>query len=263
MKILDIINKLDKIFPTTDALAWDFVGWQIKGNNKNININKILIAIDVTESVINEAIKNNIKLIIVHHPFIFSKNITTLTNNRWKKILQQKLLDNNINIYVLHTNFDRSPKGMGFLIAKDLELNNIKYFDDEKLCILGNYNNLTLKKVIKKVKLYFGFKKIKVLNNNLNTKINNVIIAPGAGGSIIEFLDKQIDGQEKISLIITGEMKWHQELEAKDKNINILILGHNMEEKFVDFLNDLLINEIFINDDIKIQKYFFQQSFYY
>ncbi|KMQ98355.1 phosphoenolpyruvate-protein phosphotransferase [Lasius niger] len=35
-----------------------------------------------------------------------------------------------------------------------------------------------------------------------------------------------------------GEMKWHQELEARDKDINVLILGHNMEEKFVNFINE-------------------------
>jgi len=41
-----------------------------------------LLALDVTESVINEAIENNIKLIIVHHPFIFAESILSLANNK-------------------------------------------------------------------------------------------------------------------------------------------------------------------------------------
>lgn len=112
MKLLDIINELDSAFPICDAANWDNVGWQIKTKTKSIDISNILIAIDVTDSVINEAIQANIKLIIVHHPFIF--DFTELKNNKWKKILYDKLIQNKINVYVLHTNFDRNINGMSF-----------------------------------------------------------------------------------------------------------------------------------------------------
>lgn len=264
MKLLEIIDKLDSAFPVSDAADWDFVGWQVKGKNKNLDIANILIALDITESVISEAIHENIKLIIVHHPFIFSKSISTLTNSKWKKLLYQTLKKYNINVYVLHTNFDSSPKGMGYLIAQDLKLKNITHFDHEKLSVLGTFDNIPLKTVIKNIKSYFGFKKIKVVTNNLTTKINKVIVAPGAGGMIIELLNKSdsVANKKDISLIITGEMKWHQEIEARDKNINVLIVGHNMEEKFVDFISIFLHEKIFTKESVKIRKYFFQQAIY-
>ncbi|MGL5268575.1 MAG: Nif3-like dinuclear metal center hexameric protein [Spiroplasma sp.] len=253
MKLLDIITKLDSVFPIADAANWDNVGWQIK--SKNIDIDCILVAIDVTESVINEAIKANIKLIIVHHPFIF--DFTDIKNSKWKKILYDKLIKNNINIYVLHTNFDKNINGMSFLIAQDLKLNNIKYFDSDKFSVSGWYDDLSLRKVITLVKSYFGFEQIKVITNNLATKINKVVLAPGAGGNIIELINKEKDST--VSLLITGEMKWHQELEARDKDINVLILGHNMEEKFVNFISMFLLEHF---NTIKIKKYFFQQTIF-
>lgn len=255
MQLIEIIKKLESSFPKKDAAKWDFVGWQVKTKDKELEINNILISLDITEAVINQAIEHNIRLIICHHPFIFAHSINALNNNKFKKQLYQKLVANDINVFVLHTNFDKNPQGMSFLMAQDLKLNQIKYFDPEKFSVIGQYNDLPLNKVIEIVKEYYQFDKVKVISNDLTTKINKVIVAAGAGGIIIEYLNKSINPKKDISLVITGEMKWHQELEARDKNINVLILGHEMEEKFVDFISDFLINQVFKTDTIKLQKY--------
>lgn len=262
MRLVAIIDKLETAFPLEDAANWDFVGWQVRSKKKDVEINQILIALDVTDGVIEEAIKNRTKLIIVHHPFIFAKNISALANNKWKKELLYKLTTNNINVYILHTNFDKHKFGMNFLIAEQLELTNVKYFDQEKLSVVGYYSNISLTKVINHTKAYFNFKKIKIVSKNLKAKINKVVIAAGAAGEIVELLNKANDTAHDVSLVIVGEIKWHQELEALDKNINVLILGHNMEEKFVDFISDFLITKVFEQEKIKIQKYFFPKAFF-
>lgn len=262
MKLATIIDRLENAFPKEDATNWDFVGWQVKSKKKDIEVDQVLVALDVTESVIETAIAKKIKLIIIHHPFIFAKKIEELANNKWKEKLLHKLNANNINIYVLHTNFDKHRFGMNFLIAEQLQLTKIKYFDQEKLSVVGYYPNLPLTKVINQTKKYFKFKKIKVVSKNLKAKINKVIVASGAAGEIIELLNKATGNKNDISLVIVGEMKWHQELEALDKNINVLILGHNMEEKFVDFISDFLTNKVFEKEKIKIEKYFFQPAIF-
>ncbi|MBE4703890.1 Nif3-like dinuclear metal center hexameric protein [Spiroplasma platyhelix] len=262
MKLSIIIEKLENAFPLEDAADWDFVGWQVRSKKKDNEISEILIALDVTESVIEEAIKNKIKLIIVHHPFIFAKSIATLANNKWKKELLRKLKANNINVYVLHTNFDKNRFGMNFLIAEQLKLAKIKYFDQEKLSVVGYYNNLSLAKVVANTKTYFDFDQVKVITKNLKAKINKVIVASGAAGDVVELLSKSDSTKNDISLVITGEVKWHQELEALDKNINVLVLGHNMEEKFVDFMSEFLVAKVFEQEKIKIQKYFFSKPIF-
>lgn len=256
MKLLDLIKKIENTFPLKDACDWDFVGWQVKATKQNIEIEQVLIALDVTSDVIDIAIKTKIKLIICHHPFIFANNLNDKTVSQVKKSLYQKLIKNEINVYVLHTNFDKHLNGMNWLIAKDLKFSNIKYFDQEKLTVIGQYSDLTLFEIIKNLKNYFGFDQVKVITNDLKTKINNVLLSSGAGGSVIEAMPNN----QNIDLFITGEMKWHQELEARDKNINVIILGHNMEEKFVDFISEFLLSDNLIKKNLIINKYFFPKA---
>jgi len=70
MKTRDIINILEKKFPKINAEEWDNVGLLIGDNTKDVN--KVLFCLDVTEKVIEKSIKNNVDLIISHHPVIFS-----------------------------------------------------------------------------------------------------------------------------------------------------------------------------------------------
>lgn len=256
MKLLDLIKKIENTFLLTDVCDWDFVGWQVKATKQNLVITQVLIALDVTNAVIETAIKENIKLIICHHPFIFANSLNDETVSCTKKTLYQKLIKNQINIYVLHTNFDKNLNGMNWLIAKDLRFNDIKYFDQEKLAVIGQYSNLSLQEIIENVKNYFAFNQVKVITNDLKVKINNVLLASGAGGSVIETIANNHD----ITLFITGEMKWHQELEARDKNINVIILGHNMEEKFVDFFSRFLLSDSLIKKNLTIKQYFFPKA---
>lgn len=256
MKLLDLIKKIESTFLLEDACAWDFVGWQVKTTKDNLKIKEVLIALDVTNDVIAVAIKAKIKLIICHHPFIFAPNLNDKTVNETKKELYQKLVKNQINVYVLHTNFDKNLNGMNWLIAKDLKFNDIKYFDQDKLAVLGQYSNLPLTEIIKNLKNYFTLEQVKVITSDLKVKINNVLLVSGAGGSIIE----TISNHQMIDLFITGEMKWHQELEARDKNINVIILGHNMEEKFVNFVSEFLLSDNLIKKNLIVKQYFLPKA---
>ena len=69
MYVEDIINQLEKIAPTDLAEEWDNVGLLI-GDRKN-EVSGILISLDCDESTVDFAIKNNLNLIITHHPIIF------------------------------------------------------------------------------------------------------------------------------------------------------------------------------------------------
>ncbi len=256
MKLLDLIKKIENTFSLKDACDWDFVGWQVRATKQNVEIKQVLITLDVTNDVIETAIKENIKLIICHHPFIFANSLNDKTISQIKKSLYQKLIKNQINVYVLHTNFDKNLNGMNWLIAKDLKINDIKYFGQDKLAVIGQYSNLTLTEIIKNIKSYFAFDQVKVITNDLEIKINNVLLSSGAGGSVIE----TIPNNKNIDLLITGEMKWHQELAARDNNINVIILGHNMEEKFINFVSEFLLSDNLVKKELTIKQYFFPKA---
>lgn len=121
-----IANIIEEIAPLNTALQWDNVGFQI--GNENIEINRIMIALEVTEEVLNEAISNNIDLIITHHPLIFKSIYSVVTDNPIQKLII-KMIKNNINLYVAHTNIDASQNGTNHYLSKLLNLNRVEGLD--------------------------------------------------------------------------------------------------------------------------------------
>ena len=137
MKVSDIIRKLEKKFPKSNAEGWDNVGLLV-GSSKD-EVRKIQVSLDATEEVIGRAIDNNVDMLITHHPLIFSPlkaiNDSSLLG---RKIL--KLVKNGIALYSLHTNLDASPEGLNEYVAEllgwsDSKVIDEKYYDMYKLSV--------------------------------------------------------------------------------------------------------------------------------
>ena len=121
MKLKDITNIIEKWSPLQQAETFDNVGLLV--GNPNSNVEKALITIDTTETVIEEAIKNKCDLIITFHPIIFSE-LKQVTENTYVERVVKKAIKNNINIYAIHTNLDNNPKGVNYKISEILSLKN-------------------------------------------------------------------------------------------------------------------------------------------
>ena len=113
MKLWEIMGELHTLFNPKIAEEWDNVGLLIGDNTKDVN--KVLFCLDVTEKVIEKSIKNNVDLIISHHPVIFSgfKKVTNETSHG-RKLL--KLIENKIAVYSIHTNADFAINGLNDFI---------------------------------------------------------------------------------------------------------------------------------------------------
>lgn len=121
--VSEIINHIHKIAPPNLAFEWDNVGFQI--GDGIMEVNKILLTLDITENAINKAIKENIDLIISHHPFIF-KPIKKITNP-----LYLKLIKNDIAVFCAHTNLDVIKQGVNSALAEKLHLQNVEFLTFE------------------------------------------------------------------------------------------------------------------------------------
>lgn len=121
MQVNEIINIMQKIAPPTLAEKWDNIGLLV-GSTTN-EVRRILITLDVTPAVVNEAIEQKIDLIIAHHPLIF-KGIKSITNQTTQGQILLDLISHNINLYVAHTNLDSVSDGMNDWLAKQLKLNH-------------------------------------------------------------------------------------------------------------------------------------------
>ncbi|CEN78073.1 Nif3-like dinuclear metal center hexameric protein [Paraclostridium sordellii] len=126
MKLKSLIKQIEKKYPLNLAYDWDNVGLLV-GDYEN-EVNKIMVALEANEKVVNEAIEKEIDLIITHHPFIFSK-MKKVTTQDLKGKLIHKLIKNNISIYSMHTNFDIAFDGLNDYFVELLNLKDAKILE--------------------------------------------------------------------------------------------------------------------------------------
>lgn len=227
MRLQDIINILEKSFPTRYAYDWDNVGLLV-GNNKS-DIKKIQISLDATTENIDFAINNGVDLIITHHPIIFKgiKNINT-TTPLGKNLLT--LIQNNINVYSMHTNLDAS--GLNEYVAKKIAMGicDKKIIEeiDEGVGIGRIFKpnvNITVREYAEKIKKIFDLESIRVISSNLDEKVKKVAVVNGSGMSY--FRDAKTLGA---NLLITGDVGYHDGLDAQEHHLNIFDMGHYESE---------------------------------
>ena len=123
MKIKEITNYLEEIAPLYYQENYDNSGLLV--GNENTEIKKVLITLDCTEKVIDEAISKKCNLIIAHHPIIFS-GLKKLNGSNYIERTVIKAIKKDIAIYAIHTNLDNVHNGVSARIADKLGLENCK-----------------------------------------------------------------------------------------------------------------------------------------
>jgi dinuclear metal center YbgI/SA1388 family protein len=115
----EIIQLFEQFSPKGLAMEGDKIGLQIGRLNKKVN--RVMIALDVLENVIDEAIEKDVQLIIAHHPIIYRPLKNLLTDSTQGKMIE-KLIKHEIAVYAAHTNLDVAKGGVNDLLAEALEL---------------------------------------------------------------------------------------------------------------------------------------------
>jgi dinuclear metal center YbgI/SA1388 family protein len=199
-------------YPKSLAVEWDVVGFVT--NNSNIEVNNILLTIDVTAEVIAAAIEKSIDLIISHHPLILDPN--EISDIQTKRIqLRQKMEENNIALYVAHTNADIAQGGVNDSLAKVLGLQNVEPIGLEKM---GRKGNLTSKITLRE---FVNFLKDKLpqvkgsiqVSGKLDSKVSKVGLCGGSGSSLLEEVRK-----EEVDVFVTADVKHHAVSDNENMN---------------------------------------------
>jgi GTP cyclohydrolase I len=217
----EIISLIEVKYPLSLAEDYDNVGLLI--GNDNTVIEKILVCLDITEAVVDEAINNKIDMIISHHPIIF-KPLKKLVNDNPISAIVTKLIKGNICVYALHTNFDNADNGMNDILAEKLELKEINKLSSGTGRYGILYNSMLFNEFCNFVKCKFNIDSLRV-SGNLNSIINRVAIVGGDG---CDFIDDAI--AMNCDVFITGDVKHHCALDALNSNINIIDASHFFTE---------------------------------
>ncbi|MGY0391764.1 Nif3-like dinuclear metal center hexameric protein [Bizionia sp. KMM 8389] len=121
MIVQDVIHFLEDFAPSNYAESFDNVGLLV-GNNKT-EVSGILVSLDTTEAVIDEAIETNCNLIVSFHPIVF-KGLKKITGKTYVERVVIKAIQNNIAIFAIHTALDNAFHGVNNMICEKLKLNN-------------------------------------------------------------------------------------------------------------------------------------------
>jgi dinuclear metal center YbgI/SA1388 family protein len=116
-----ITNYLESIAPKQLQESYDNSG--LLTGDSNMELTGIIISLDCTEDVIDEAIESNANMVIAHHPILF-KGIKSLTGNNYIERTIIKAIKNDIAIYAIHTNLDNVANGVNSRLADILGLQN-------------------------------------------------------------------------------------------------------------------------------------------
>ena len=231
-KVKEIIEVMETLAPTFLKEDFDNVGLMVGDREKEVK--KVLVALDCTLKVVQEAKDNNVDLIITHHPLIFRRpnNITTDTL-QGKKIIE--LIKNDISLYSSHTNLDSAKKGLNDSIPGLLGYDTSEILETNKRdseAGLGRLVTLeqatTLEDIINKVKATFNINNLRVVKGK--DEVNKIAIINGSGQDFIgRALSKGAD------CIITGDTTYHFASDYKEMGINIIDAGHFASEQIVFF----------------------------
>ena len=247
MILQDIINIIESVAPLSYQEPWDNSGLQV--GDRNAEVHAALLTIDVTESVVDEAINKRCDLIISHHPLLFH-GLKHLTGETPQERCVEKAIRHNIAIYSSHTTMDAYIHGVSGKIADKLGINHYQILcptteQNIGLGVIGTLNNpMNSDDFIRFVQDVFdcSLRYIEPPTKQINT----VAICGGAGAELI----KQAINQ-KADIFITADMKYHEMQTALGK-IGVIDLDHWTSEHFTrEIFAELLSKHIttYISDN--------------
>ncbi len=212
MKLSQIYAFLDSLSPFELQEKWDNSGLLVGDFNQDVK--KIVLSIDVDEALIDSIDEGT--LLITHHPIIFG-GLKQLEFSKYPANLLQKMIQKNISNISMHTNFDQTHLNdyvaseiLGYEIAQKDGF--VAYIDiDEDFDVFAS-----------KVASAFSLPHAKCVKSS--QRIKRVALTTGSGCSLIKSI--------KADCFLTGDIKYHDAMEAKSINLSMIDIGHFESERF-------------------------------
>lgn len=221
VNVADIIKIMEEIAPPAMAEDWDNVGLMLGRRCKAVK--KLLLALDITGEVVQQAIAQKADMIITHHPLIF-RGLKRVTDNEWQQELLLTLAEKGIAVYSAHTNLDCVSSGVNDVLAKKLHLDSVDVLDSDNglgrigivpACSLQEFAD-TVKKVLRADYVAVG---------DAGKQVHKVAVCGGAGSDLISLA--LLCGADTL---VTGDIKYHEAQQAVFSGLNVIDAGHQPTE---------------------------------
>lgn len=223
----EIIDKIESFAPPSLACSWDNPGLLV-GSRSSL-VTKVLLTLDINKKTSEEAISKGCQMIVSHHP-LFLSGIKRIDFDTPDGALIKLLTDNNITAFAAHTNMDAAASGINQTLAEMFSLSDIGILEPTSEGLgIGRYGNLPAEIkaeefaeiVMKKLNTPF-------LRISGKRKIKRLAICSGGGGDYVKFAK-----EHNCDCLLTGDVKYHHALDARDLGICVIDAGHFPTEKLV------------------------------
>lgn len=239
MKIKEVLNALERFAPLPLQEDWDNAGLQV--GLTEAEASGALLCLDVTESIVDEAVARHCNMIVSHHPLLF-RGLKVISDADYVQRTVMKAIRNDVCIVSMHTNMDNARGGVSFMMAEKLGLDDVDFLScgpdgNSGSGVVGTLTEgMEAADFAALVKRVF---RVECLHCNelLNRKIRKVALCGGAGDFL---LGKAVEAGA--DAFITGEMHYHVYFGYEQK-IQICVTGHYQSEQFTSEIFKSIITE--------------------
>lgn len=241
MKVREITSLIEAFAPLSLQESYDNAGLIV--GREDDEIHRVLLTVDVTEEVIEEALEQECDMIVAHHPIIFHA-LKRFNSSSYVERCVEQAIRHGIVIYAAHTNLDSAQDGMSWRVAQMLGLENIEVLDPTSsegagFGVVGELSEAVASEdFMRRVMECFSVGALRHSDIVL-PKVKRVAICTGAGGSLI---DKARDASADIYL--TSDLKYNDFM-RHEKSIILADMGHfESEYCVIQILFDILSKKI-------------------
>jgi len=234
MKVSEIYEFLDKLSPFDAQEEWDNSGLNLGSFDDEFD--KIYISLDLDLDLVQDLSSNS--LVLLHHPLIF-KPLKSINYDSYSTKILRELIRKNISLIALHTNFDLSHLNAHVLN----EILGLKVYKKDDFLLYAKLDkenqdfDIFYKKVSKDLQLEQSpFVKCK-------EKIKNIAFCTGAGMSLLS--------KVQADCFLTGDIKYHEAMEAKARGISLIDIKHFESEKYFSPLLFALLEKYLKKNKLK------------
>lgn len=122
-RLSELLSTFEEAWPAAQAEEWDSVGLAVGSNQ--LEISSVLVSVDLTHEVIDEAIELGAELILTHHPLLL-KAVDNVSEDKLKGSLISRLIRQSIATYAAHTNADVQVDGASSAMARAFGLESLQ-----------------------------------------------------------------------------------------------------------------------------------------
>ena len=234
-KVKDVMAVIEEFAPLALQEKWDNSGLCI--GSPEDKVSSVLLGLDCTPELVDEAIACGADMIVTHHPLIFS-GLKKISAEDLVGEAVVKAIRAGISVYAAHTSADKVIAGVSGAMAARLGLKDVRILDEDGegtgLGVVGNLPEpMTAQDALELVKERFALKVVKS-SKPVGCKIERVAMCGGSGGSLIGAA--RAAGAQ---LYISGDISYHNFFTPE--GFMIMDIGHYESEiEIVDILFSLI-----------------------